>query len=176
VVGRTPRHGARIPLVQVLFCPSRRCILLSPVLPASEVAMLRDAVVTTIVQVRDAQRALAFYRDRLGLHHTGRNAEGQEMFAIGGGSALALMPAADATPTGRTELSFEVANIVTEIHDLKRRGVEFADYDLPGLKTVDHVCVLGSEKAAWFLDPDGNVLCLHEPVPASTPIAGPSGT
>jgi hypothetical protein len=22
--------------------------------------------------------------------------------------------------------------------------------------------VLGSERAAWFLDPDGNVLCLHQ--------------
>ena len=31
-----------------------------------------------------------------------------------------------------------------------------------GLRTVDHVCVLGSQKAAWFEDPDGNVLCLHE--------------
>ena len=31
-----------------------------------------------------------------------------------------------------------------------------------GLKTVEHVCVLGSEKAAWFQDPEGNILCLHE--------------
>lgn len=43
-----------------------------------------------------------------------------------------------------------------------KRGVTFADYDLPGLNTVDHVCILGSEKAAWFQDPAGNVLCLHE--------------
>ncbi len=37
------------------------------------------------------------------------------------------------------------------------------DYDLPGLKTTDHVCVLGAEKAAWFKkDTEGNYLCLHE--------------
>jgi hypothetical protein len=24
--------------------------------------------------------------------------------------------------------------------------------------------VLGAEKAAWFKDPDGNILCLHEPL------------
>ena len=30
--------------------------------------------------------------------------------------------------------------------------------------TVDHVCVLGSEKAVWFSDPEGNTLCLHEDV------------
>ena len=29
-------------------------------------------------------------------------------------------------------------------------------------KTVEHVCVLGSEKAAWFRDTEGNILCLHE--------------
>ncbi len=43
-----------------------------------------------------------------------------------------LMPDPDATPTGRTELSFEVSDIPAEIDDLKRRGVAFADYDLPG--------------------------------------------
>lgn len=131
--------------------------------------MLTGATVTTILQVRDAERAVAFYRDRLGLEHTGPNAEGQELFGLGGGAGLALMPAPDATPTGRTELSFEVADIVAEIRELERRGVEFADYDLPGLTTVDHVCVLGSEKAAWFLDPDGNVLCLHESLPTGSP-------
>jgi catechol 2,3-dioxygenase-like lactoylglutathione lyase family enzyme len=124
--------------------------------------MLTDAVITTILQVPDAEAAVEFYRDRLGLEYRGRNVEGQEMFAIGGGGALALMPQPDATPTGRTELSFEVADIVAEIRDLGSRGVTFADYDLPGLKTVEHVCVLGSEKAAWFEDPAGNVLCLHE--------------
>jgi catechol 2,3-dioxygenase-like lactoylglutathione lyase family enzyme len=127
--------------------------------------MLSQAVITTILQVRDGSGAVEFYRDRLGLHYTGRNSEGQEMFCLAGGSGLALMPGPDATPTGRTELSFEVADIVAEIRDLEQRGVKFADYDLPGLKTVDHVCVLGSEKAAWFDDPDGNVLCLHEVVP-----------
>ncbi len=126
--------------------------------------MLSEPVITTILQVKDGASALEFYRDRLGLSHKGQNSEGQEMFALAGGASLALMPGPDATPTGRTEISFEVADIVAEIAGLEQNGVVFADYDLPGLKTVDHVCVLGSEKAAWFEDPDGNVLCLHEPV------------
>ncbi len=40
----------------------------------------------------------------------------------------------------------------------------FEDYDLPEFRTVDHVCVLGSEEAAWFRDPEGNILCLHEDI------------
>lgn len=129
--------------------------------------MLSEPVITTILQVRDGSDAVAFYRDRLGLNYQGRNGEGQEIFSLAGGAGLALMPGPDATPTGHTELSFEVSDIVAEIKGLEQRGVTFADYDLPGLKTVDHVCVLGSEKAAWFQDPDGNVLCLHEVLPGS---------
>ena len=62
-----------------------------------------------------------------------------------------------------TTASFEVEDISASIAQLSGRGVDFEDYDLPGLKTVDKVCVLGGEKAAWFKDPDGNILCLHEP-------------
>jgi catechol-2,3-dioxygenase len=128
----------------------------------TEVGMLSNAAITTILQVREGSRSVEFYRQRLGLNYLGQNSEGQEIFSVGGGGTLALAPGPDARPTGRTELSFEVTDIVGEIGDLKQRGVEFADYDLPTLKTVEHVCVLGSEKAAWFEDPDGNVLCLHE--------------
>ncbi|HRM95263.1 MAG TPA: VOC family protein, partial [Alicycliphilus sp.] len=46
-----------------------------------------------------------------------------------------------------------------------RTGVVFEDYDFPDLKTVNHVCVLGAEKAAWFQDTEGNFLCIHEDLP-----------
>ena len=131
--------------------------------------MLSGSVVTTILQVSEAALAVEFYRDRLGLDYVGRNSEGQEIFALGGGASLALMPDPGATPTGRTEMSFEVSDIGAEIEALGERGITFADYDTPGLKTVEHVCVLGSEKAAWFEDPDGNVLCLHELLSSASP-------
>lgn len=123
--------------------------------------MLRDASVMTILLVRDADKAVSFYRDSLGLKHE-TTLDGQEIFAVGSGG-VALMPDPDWQPTGRTELSFEVDDIVGEIRDLERRGVHFADYDLPGLKTTDHIAELGDgHKAAWFEDQDGNVLCLHQ--------------
>ena len=52
-----------------------------------------------------------------------------------------------------------------EMAELRSRGVVFEDYDFPGLKTVNHVCVLGAEKAAWFKDTEGNFLCIHEDIP-----------
>jgi hypothetical protein len=30
--------------------------------------------------------------------------------------------------------------------------------------TVDHVCVLRADKAAWFKDTEGNLLCLHQDI------------
>jgi hypothetical protein len=45
---------------------------------------------------------------------------------------------------------------------LTANGVVFEDYDFPGLKTQNKMCVLGSEKAAWFKDTEGNLLCIHQ--------------
>ncbi|HET8602389.1 MAG TPA: hypothetical protein VFM09_00525, partial [Marmoricola sp.] len=64
--------------------------------------------------------------------------------------------------SGRTEMSFEVDDLTAAMKELEVKGVAFADYDLPDLKTVDHVATVGPDKGAWFEDPSGNVLCLHE--------------
>ena len=122
--------------------------------------MLSESSVVTILLVRDAERAISFYRDTLGLKHE-MTLDGQEFFAVKGGG-LSLMPDPDWQPTGRTELSFEVDDMTSEIKELESRGVRFADYDLPGLKTVDHIAELDGHRAAWFEDQDGNVLCLHQ--------------
>jgi hypothetical protein len=74
------------------------------------------------------------------------------------------MAAEEGTQSSDTVLTFEVDDVYSEVQDLEGRGVGFLDYDLPDLKTVDHVCVMGDEKAAWFADSEGNILCLHEHV------------
>ena len=118
--------------------------------------------VAMMLPVTDVDRSRSFYTDSLGLEFSGTNDEGSAVYALDGGSTLVLLPRPDSTPSGSTAMSFEVDDIHAEISDLEGRGVVFDDYDLPDLTTVDHVCVLGAEKAAWFKDPDGNVLCLHQ--------------
>jgi len=71
----------------------------------------------------------------------------------------------EGTKAQHTALSFRVDNIASTIAPLISRGVVFADYDFPGLKTDKRVCVLGSEKAAWFEVPEGHVLRLHKVCP-----------
>ena len=114
-----------------------------------------------ILPVKDMARARRFYEQGLGLEAVGAKADGKFIYRVGS-TELALFPRDEGTRATHTALSFRVADIGAAIRELEARGVVFADYDLPGLKTVEHVCVLGAEKAAWFNDPEGNILCLHE--------------
>ncbi len=77
---------------------------------------------------------------------------------------IALFPKEGGTRADHTAISFQVPDVVSAIDTLKRAGVVFEDYDFPGLKPLNHVCVLGSEKAAWFKDTEGNYLCIHEDI------------
>jgi catechol 2,3-dioxygenase-like lactoylglutathione lyase family enzyme len=128
---------------------------------ARRIVMLQSASVTTMLPVKDLQRAREFYEQRLGFAADEVLPDGKVVYLCGG-ARLALFPREGGTRAEHTAVSFEVTDIGTAIHDLEDRGVRFEDYDYPGLKTVEHICVLGSEKAAWFMDSEGNCLCLHE--------------
>jgi len=125
--------------------------------------MLSDSAVTTMLPVKDMDRARKFYEGRLGLAPGGFKPDGKFVYAVGG-STLALFPKPEGTKADHTAISFRVPDIAAAIQALKRAGVVFEDYDFPGLKTVEHVCVLGAEKAAWFMDTEGNCLCIHEDI------------
>jgi catechol 2,3-dioxygenase-like lactoylglutathione lyase family enzyme len=122
---------------------------------------LADTQVTCMLPVKDLARARRYYEERLRLVPVGAKPDGKFVYRCGG-TEIALFPKPEGTKAEHTALGFKVANINAAIAELKGRGVVFDDYDLPGFRTVEHVCVLGSEKAAWFRDPEGNILCLHE--------------
>lgn len=119
---------------------------------------LNASQVTVMLPVRDLARAREFYEQALALPAGEERLDGKVVYHCGG-TEIALFPKPEGTKAEHTALSFRVA-----INELEARGVVFSDYDLPGFKTVEHVCVLGSEEAAWFSDPEGNILCLHEDI------------
>jgi predicted enzyme related to lactoylglutathione lyase len=123
--------------------------------------MLSNCRVTTILPVVDADRARKFYGEALGLRDLGPSGDGKYLFETAGG-LIALLQKPTPTKADHTAMSFEVTNVADAVRDLSSRGVTFEDYDFPGLKTVNKVCILGSEKAAWFKDTEGNILCIHE--------------
>ena len=124
--------------------------------------MISNAQLTPVLPVVDVPRAIGFYRDRLGLKDAGDDPGGNHLVQTGSGTLIALMPAEAGAQSAHTVLTFEVQDIDSEIKDLEIHGVTFYDYDLPNLRTRDHVAEMGAEKAAWFADSEGNILCLHE--------------
>lgn len=123
--------------------------------------MLTSARATAMLPVVDMPRARAFYERTLGLPEPRVRPGGEARYDVGGLS-FALYPRSTPTRADHTALSFEVSDLAGEMRTLRDRGVRFEDYDLPGLKTEGGVCVLGAERAAWFRDPEGNILCLHQ--------------
>lgn len=123
---------------------------------------LKMNTATTILPVDDAARARSFYTEKLGLPHRGKTADGSELLGTDGGPMLQLMPVSDGRHSEHTALSFEVTDLEETVRDMEARGVMFQDYDLPTLKTENHICTTESEKCAWFMDTEHNILCVHQ--------------
>jgi len=123
--------------------------------------MLTHSKAIAMLPVVGMERAPKFYEETLGLPRPEVRPSGEARYEAGE-TRFALYPRATPTRADHTALSFEVDDLAAEMRSLRGRGVRFEEYDLPGLKTVEGVCVLGSERAAWFRDPDGNILCLHQ--------------
>jgi catechol 2,3-dioxygenase-like lactoylglutathione lyase family enzyme len=128
---------------------------------------LGHSMVTLLLPITDANRAKEFYGQRLRLPLVGVDAEGSLRYRLGGGSELLLLYRPDQRPSEGTALSFEVDDIEAEVARLEESGVIFEDYDLPDLKTTGHICDLETGKAAWFADPDGNILSIHQGITSS---------
>jgi catechol 2,3-dioxygenase-like lactoylglutathione lyase family enzyme len=122
---------------------------------------IQGTQVTCMLPVKDLERARRFYEQGLQLEPLGGRPDGKFIYRCGG-TEIALFPKPEGTKAEHTAISFRVDDVGAAIADLKSRGIVFNDYDFPGFKTDGHVCVLGSEKAAWFNDPEGNILCIHE--------------
>ncbi len=122
--------------------------------------MLSHAHCTAMLPVTDVSRARHFYEGQLGLRAKAALPNGEVLFESDG-STFALYPRPSPPKTDHTALSWDVPDIRAEMAELRSRGVRFEDY--PEMNTRDGIAEMGGEKAAWFKDPDGNILCIHEP-------------
>ncbi len=55
-----------------------------------------------------------------------------------------------------------MTDLDAELAELRSRGVEIQEYDMPGLKTVDGVADVGFARIAWIVDPHRNALAILE--------------
>ena len=105
--------------------------------------------------VTDMGRAVAFYRDAVGL--AVRFGSDEFTFLDGGGVTLALQARKELPPPDgglRTEIVFGVEDVDAAYRTLGERGVAFR---------IEPRVVSGDRLAADFRDPDGHVLSIFGP-------------
>ena len=122
--------------------------------------MLQDNEVIAFSATLDAPRALAFYRDVLGLRLVA-----EEEWAIvfdAGGTMLRLQKAVEHTPAKHTLLGWKVPDIAATMAGLAERGVRFERYDFMEQDAAGVWTTPDGARIAWFKDPDGNLLSLTQ--------------
>jgi len=122
---------------------------------------LSDATVgQLLIPVEDLDRAIAFYRDTLGLRFLFSAPPQMSFFQSGNVRLLVGVPAADQPRQRGSAIYFKVADIHAVFHTLVERGVEFG--------ASPHVVHRTPTTELWlteFQDPDGNQLALMSESP-----------
>ena len=107
----------------------------------------------------DVDRLLHFYSDVLGFDVAEETAGGVYLRA-GDGTLFALTRQSGRASGTHTQLGFRVRGIEAVVADLRSRGVAMEEYEMP--RTVDGIADVPVGRAAWFRDPDGNLIGLVE--------------
>jgi catechol 2,3-dioxygenase-like lactoylglutathione lyase family enzyme len=126
--------------------------------------MLGSARVAAIVPVSNIEAAVEFYEGTLGLRLVTRRDDlpsNREAELGGADGTLLLYESVGAGQSRHTIAGFRVDDIDAVVPGLRERGVAFEEYDLPDLKTEGGIAPIGDVRAAWFRDPDGNILALE---------------
>jgi catechol 2,3-dioxygenase-like lactoylglutathione lyase family enzyme len=123
--------------------------------------MLGEHPITPVLLAKDLAAAREFYHDRLGLEIL---TEGDDaiVFKCGGGTHLDVTRSTVGTADEQTQASWQVQDLRVEVAELRSRGVEVQEYDMPGLRTEDGIADLGFAWMAWIIDPGGNALAIMQ--------------
>ena len=116
-----------------------------------------DAVAT--IPVKSVDDARKFYSDVLRLA-PGESDESEVLTYKSGSSKILVYRSQFAGTNKATAVTFPVDDVAAEVSALKERGVQFEHYDFPGMTRKGDVHDAGRGKAAWFKDPDGNILAI----------------
>ena len=123
--------------------------------------MLSDKDAVATVAVKNLETAKQFYEGTLGLSKVMEN---EEVLAFKTGKATLFVYRSQHAGTNKaTAVTFVAEEVDDLVRTLKGRGVTFEHYDLPNMTRQGDLHVAGSMKAAWFKDPDGNILSLVTP-------------
>jgi predicted enzyme related to lactoylglutathione lyase len=111
------------------------------------------------IPASNVARARKFYEQKLGFKPK-REVAGGVVYEFAEHTACFLYPTANAGTSKASQAFWRVEDVEREVAELKARGVEFEEYDSPGLKTKGGIATGGGAKAAWFRDSEGNIMAL----------------
>ena len=109
--------------------------------------------------VANLARARQFYEQKLGFQPA-REEAGGVTYQFGERTACFMYPSPNAGTSKASQAFWRVDDVEREVTDLKARGVQFEEYDMPGLKTRNGIATAGGAKTAWFKDTEGNILAV----------------
>ena len=121
--------------------------------------MLRDHVAQAIIPTPDIDALRPFYEEVLGIPPF-EVLPSAVRYRTGEGSIFALSRSGGRASGTHTQLSFVVPDVAAEVAELRARGVVFEEYDNP--RTEGGIAMMPAGRAAWFKDPDGNLLGMIE--------------
>ena len=115
------------------------------------------------IAVDDIDRAMRFYSEKLGLT-VRRLSDDPSSALVELGSDRLLLYKSTYSRGETTYASFMVDDLEGCVRELRDKGVQFEEYDLPGLKTENGIATFGDMKTGWFKDSEGNTLAVsNEP-------------
>ncbi|HKU62708.1 MAG TPA: VOC family protein [Gemmatimonadales bacterium] len=122
--------------------------------------MLENVTPTPMLAVKEVSRARRFYEDTLGLEPLPTEVPGVIRYRAGGG-IFVVYESRYAGTNQATALNWSVGDeLEKRVGELRKKGVTFEQYDLPGTRREGDIHVSGKIRNAWFKDPDGNIHAL----------------
>jgi extradiol dioxygenase family protein len=123
--------------------------------------MLADKAAMATIAVKDIDAAKNFYGRVLGLKKF-REMDGDVAVYGSGPSTMLIYKSEFAGTNKATSATWGVGDEFESIvKSLQNESVVFEHYDMPGLSRQGDTHVSGDFKAAWFKDPDGNILHIN---------------
>ena len=123
--------------------------------------MLRDRDAMATVAVSDLERARRFYADQVGLTPADGMPEAGVALFRSGRSTIVVYQSEYAGTNRATSVTWGVGDDFDAIvAALQKANVPFEHYDI-GMERDGDVHRAGDFKAAWFRDPDGNILHIN---------------
>ena len=123
--------------------------------------MLGDHPIDVVLLATDLETSKDFYAGKLGLEILNESEEAV-VYQCGGDSQLSVTKSTTGTADEQTQAGWRVTDLDAELAELRSRGVEIQEYDMPGLKTVDGIADLGFARMAWIVDPHRNALAIMQ--------------